>query len=97
MRWRSSAVIFVTRSLLLLVEDDGFAVVDEDAVVEVPADRPRKHHLFQVAALLKQILQPVAVGNSYDVLFDDRSLVQIRGDVMTGGADQLYSALEGRW
>ena len=63
-------------------------------MVDVPAHRPRQHHLLQVAALLQQVFEPVAVRDAHHVLLDDRPLVQVFGDVVAGRADQLHPALE---
>lgn len=37
----------------------------------------------------------LCMGNAGDVLLDDWPLVEIGGDIMGGGADQLPPALEG--
>src|SRR5439155_1041663 len=49
----------------------------------------------QVPPLLDDVRQPVAVGDTGDILLDDRPFVQLVGHIMTGGADQLYAANEG--
>ena len=45
--------------------------------------------------LRDEIFRRVAVADALDVLLDDRAFVEIGGDVMRGGADQLDAALIG--
>ena len=59
------------------------------------ADRACQHATLDVAALADEILGRVAMADALDVLVDDRSLVEIAGDVMRRGADQLDAALMG--
>src|SRR5262245_43117751 len=66
------------------VEDHGLAGVHEDAVFEVPAHGAGQHHLLQVASLLHQVLELIAVRNPYHVLLDDRPLVQVFSSVVDG-------------
>ena len=61
---------------------------------EVPADRSRKNYFFEVAALLHEVLERIAVRDSYDVLFDDGAVIQHFGDVVSGRAEQFDAALE---
>src|ERR1035441_9647075 len=79
-----------------LGKDDGLVRVTEDAVVEVPLHSAREHHAFEVAALLDQAGQLIVLRDAGDVLLDDGAFVQRRGDVVAGGADQLYAAGESR-
>ena len=51
--------------------------------------------LFQIAALAHQIGHGVAVAGLRDILGDDRPLVQLRRDVVGGGADHFDAALVG--
>src|ERR1700749_77644 len=57
--------------------------------------RASQHAAFDVAALAHQILRTVLVAAALDVLFDDGALVEIGGDVMRGGPDQLDAARVG--
>ncbi len=74
-------------------EHHGLAPVEDDAVGEVVADRAGQHAALDVAALAHEILGRVAMADALDVLIDDRPFVEIAGDVMRGGADQLDAAL----
>jgi len=69
--------------------------VEQHAVVEMVAQRPRQHPPFDVAAFADEIVGRVAVADALDVLFDDRSLVEHLRHVMGRRADQLDAALEG--
>src|SRR5713226_3798283 len=59
----------------------------------MPLDGAGKHHPFEIAAFLNQVLYLVAMRDPSHVLLDNRTFVENVGDVMTGGADQLYSPL----
>ena len=59
------------------------------------AHRPRQHAAFDIAALADQVVGRVAVADALDVLLDDRPFVEVGGDIMRGGADQLDAALMG--
>ena len=48
-----------------------------------------QHAALDVAALAREVFRRVAVADALDVLVDDRALVEVAGDVMRGGADQL--------
>ncbi len=78
-----------------LVEDDGFVVVDEDAVFEVPADGLGEDGFFEVAAFAGEVGNGVAVADAGDVLMDDGAFVEIGGGVVGGRPDQFDAALVG--
>src|SRR5438270_11221752 len=59
------------------------------------ADRARQHTALDVAALADEVVRRVAMADALDVLVDDWALVEVAGDVMRGGADQLDAALMG--
>src|ERR1700730_8159025 len=71
----------------------GLAAVEDHAVLEVMAHRARQHAAFDVAPLARKIFRRIAMADALDVLVDDRALVEVSGDVMRGGADQLDAAL----
>src|SRR5690606_2955103 len=73
-------------------EDHGPVAVQEDAVLAVPADGAGEGQALDVAAHGHQLLRAVAVVDAGDLLFDDRPLVEVGGDVVGGGADQLHGA-----
>jgi hypothetical protein len=60
----------------------------------VPAYSAREHDAFQVTSLLDKVVYLVAVRYTGDVLLDDRPLVQLLRDVVAGGPNQFYAALE---
>ena len=76
-------------------EDDGLVAVADDAVLAVPEDRPRQHGALDVGAEADEVGDAVAVIDAHDVLFDDRPLVEVLGDVVSGRADEFDAALLG--
>ena len=70
-------------------QDDGGVVNPDDAVLAVPADGAGQHRALNVGAKPDQIGGGVPVIDADDVPLDDGALVQVFGDVVGGGADQL--------
>ncbi len=64
-------------------------------MVEVPVDGTREDDALQVAALLDEAGELVALGDAGDVLLDDGAFVEDRGDVVAGGADEFNAPGEG--
>ena len=64
-------------------------------MLSVPTHRPRQDHALHVAAELDQLVGREGVVDADHVLLDDRALVEILGDVVGGGADQLNAASVG--
>src|SRR5882672_10473959 len=80
----------------MLIENYSFSVpVEQDPVVDVPADGPGQDDFFEVAALLDEVFDGIAVRDPDDILLDDGAVVEYLGNVVAGGADQLYAPLEG--
>jgi len=75
------------RVLRALDEYHRLVLVNQDAVFQVPAHGPGEHDLLQVAALAHHVLNRIAIGNAHQVLLDDRTLIQTRGDIVAGGAE----------
>src|SRR5258708_22751950 len=73
-------------------KDDGPLAVDDDAVLEEEMDRARKDPALDVAPLPDQIFRRVAVADAFDVLFDDRTFVEIARRELRGGPDDLHAA-----
>src|SRR5690606_2855423 len=73
-------------------EDDGLVAVEQDAVLDVAAHRTCQHLRFDVAADADQVARGHGVVHPGHVLLDDRALVQVRGHVVRGGADDLDPA-----
>src|SRR5207244_10559672 len=67
---------------------------EQDAALDVPADSAGEDHLFQVAAFLQQVVEGTAVGDAHDILLNDGTVIEDFGDVMAGGADELYASLK---
>lgn len=61
----------------------------------MPADGSGEDYFFDVAALFHEIVDRVAVGDAFDALLDDGAVVEDFGDVVGGGADDFYAAVEG--
>jgi hypothetical protein len=53
----------------------------------------RQHAAFDVAALADEIVGCVAMRDALDVLLDDRSLIEIRRNLVGRRPDQLHPAL----
>ena len=83
------------RGLRGLLEDYGFGAVEEDAIFYVPADGAGENDFFEVATFLDKVVDGVAVIDADDILLDDGAVVEDLGDVVSGGADDFDSALEG--
>ncbi|KAG1317178.1 hypothetical protein G6F63_015778 [Rhizopus arrhizus] len=66
--------------------------VEQDAVLDMPAHGTRQHQRFGVTAQPHQLTRCHGMVHARDVLFDDRAFVQILGDVVRGGADDLDPA-----
>src|SRR3984893_1868502 len=74
-------------------EHHGLAAVQDHAIRQMVAYRPRQYPAFDIAALAHQIVGGIAMADALDVLVDDRAFIECAGDVMRGGADQLDAAL----
>src|ERR1700749_3062984 len=79
----------------VLLENDGFIAVEQDAVFDVPADGSGEDYLFDVAALFYEVLDRVAVRDAFDALLDDGAVVEDFGDIVGRGTDDFYAAVEG--
>src|SRR3984893_11194178 len=74
-------------------EHHGLAAVQDHAIRQMVAYRPRQYPAFDIAALAHQIVGGIAMADALDVLVDDRAFIERTGDVMRGGADQFDAAL----
>ena len=54
-----------------------------------------KHLAFEVTALAHEIRHFIAVGDAFYILFDNRALIEVGGNVMGGGTDDFYATLLG--
>ena len=64
-------------------------------MLAVPLDRARQGAAFDIAACRNIVLGVQGVSDALHRLIDDRAFVQIAGDIMRGGADQLDAAIMG--
>jgi hypothetical protein len=71
--------------------DDRSEPVEQDPVLGDHSDRPGEHQPLHVPADGDQLVGRALVTDPYDVLLDDRALVEIGGYVVRGGSDQLDS------
>ena len=65
------------------------------AVLAVPPDGPGEGQAFGVPADGRQASADEGVVDPDDLLLDDRTLVEVGGHVVRGGADQLDPAVVG--
>src|SRR5215475_14374555 len=79
----------------LSVKDYGPIAVEQYPVLRVPGHRPGEDLCLDVTAGLGQALRGERVVHPDHVLLDDRTLVQVRGYVVGGGADQFDAARVG--
>ena len=70
-------------------EDDRPFAPSEDAVLEVGGYGAGEDDLFDVLAEADQLFHRLAVADAGDILLDDRAFVELFGDVVGGGADDL--------
>src|SRR5258708_30284813 len=77
-----------------LFEDYSLIPVQQNAVLDVPADRAGEHHFLEVAPFLHKLLQRIAVRDARHTLLDDRPVVQYFRHVVGRRSDQLYPTLK---
>ena len=78
-----------------LFEDDGFVVIEENSIFNVPANGAGEDHFFKVAPFFHKVFKGIAMRNASDALFDDGAVVEDFGDIVRSGADEFYAALIG--
>src|SRR2546423_11916498 len=69
--------------------------IHQDPVFNVPAHSAREYDFFEIAALLNEVLDRIAMRNAHHILLDDGAIIEYFGHVMAGGANQFHSAREG--
>ncbi len=57
----------------------------------MPADSLSEHALFQITPQPHEIIHPVAMSNTSDILMNDRAFIEIAGGIMRGGPDELHA------
>jgi hypothetical protein len=78
-----------------LLKNDGLFSIDQDPVFCMVIDRFGKYNALQVATPANQVFHTVAMGNPDNVLFNNGALIQVPGDVVTGGPYDFHSTLIG--
>ena len=56
--------------------------------------RTRKNNFLQIFSLVYQILHRIFMCNAYNILLDNRSCIQFRSHIMTGGTNNLHATLK---
>lgn len=64
-------------------------------MLRVPTHGAIEYRAFNILPKSFQFLGLLGVVYTDHVLFDYRTLIEIRGDIVGGGANQFYAALEG--
>ena len=59
---------------------------------DVAEDGAGEDDFFEILAEADQVFDGLAMGDTDDVLFDDRAFVEVGGDVVAGGSDDFYAA-----
>src|SRR5690606_12732261 len=75
----------------VLAEYDRAVAVQQDTMLNVPADGTRQHERFDIAAYLCQLGRTHGVVHTFDVLLNYRALVKGRRDVMGRGTNNFYT------
>ena len=78
-----------------LLEDHGAVAVNQDAILQVPADGVGEDAPLDLPAEADQVLYGVAVGDVGNVLVDYRAGVELLRYVVGGRPDRLHSPLMG--
>src|SRR5690606_27569768 len=73
------------------VEHDSALAIEQNAMLHMPANCASQHQRFHVAAHTGQLVGAHAVMHALDVLFDDGAFVEVGGDVVRGGTDDLHA------
>src|SRR6266436_1385618 len=84
----------MARPVLVLLENDRFVPVEQDAVLDMPAYGSREHDLLQVPALLDQILDRVTMRYARYALLDDRPVIEHFRNIVCRGADDFHTAIK---
>lgn len=82
-------------SSLLVFEDNGSCAVNYNSIVQKPANRSPERDALQVSTLPNHIFRQIAMGDSRNALVNNRPLIKLIADEMSGGADNLNTALVG--
>ena len=76
-------------------EHNRLVPVQQDAALDVPADRSGQNYFLQITAFLNELFNGIAVRDACDVLLDDGTIIEDFGDVVASCADEFYATVEG--
>ena len=62
-------------------------------MIKLVPDRPRQYNFLKIPAFAHHIIHCVFMTDMNHVLRDNGSRIKVRGHVMTGSADYLYTSL----
>ena len=77
------------------VKHNRFIPADENLVLEMKSDRVSKNLPLHVSAFALQVSDAVAVTDAGDLLLDDGAVIELLGDVVSGGSDDLHTSGSG--
>src|SRR5207248_5303165 len=75
-------------------EHNSLIAIKQHPTLYMPAYSAREDDLFQVPAFSDEVFDGVAMRNPNNILLNDWPIVEHFGDIVTGGANQLHTALE---
>lgn len=78
-----------------LVENHGLGTIQENPPLTPPLHGGGEDLALDIAALVDELLRGQVVVDAGDALLDDGPLVEVGGDEVRGGADDLDAALVG--
>src|SRR5260370_8999470 len=84
----------MARPVLVLLENDRFVPVEQDAVLDMPAYGSREHDLLQVPALLDQILDRVTMRYARYALLDDRPVIEHFRNIVCRAGDCFHTPIK---
>src|SRR3546814_20603808 len=79
----------------LFSEHDGLRSVEQYPILKMILNRPRKHASLDVPAFANQIFGRIGMGDSFHILMDNRSLIEIRCHIMCRCSEHFYAPLMG--
>src|SRR5215470_19932124 len=79
---------------LQLLKDDGLVAVQQDAAFHVPTHGSGENYFFDIAPLLNQVLDRIAMVDADYILINDGPIVEYLCNVVGGGANEFYTTFE---
>lgn len=78
-----------------LVENHRLVAIEQNPMLANPLHCRRQHVAFNIASFLRELLRVLCMVDSANVLLDNGSLVQIRGDEMRGSPNDFDAPIVG--